>query len=468
MKTKFLLIFLLFTAFVAKAQLIEVPFAKEAGIDIYTSDYEKLYHLFDNYSDFVKAQLFKETDSTYIMEIYYKTSEGVAKTEKKMTLAEVTDMRKSILNKKKELQKVQADRSGKLPFTVGNGLASLGGYGWMVPVMFGMTGKGAVATYMLTAAGGILVPMLLTRKTPISSADALLKNYGQLKGFGDAALLDAMYAPVLSSKQEIALFMGTSVLEATGGYFWSYLTSMSYEQAFTTLNYGLYGYLYGFNIGVLSVVDKDDFNKFGFFTPIVVGNFVGSAGGYFLHDKLNLTTGDNYLLFGTTLISYEWFGLAIAFTGDKLQDMQKPGHYIASLALAASTIGIGTGTYLGYKYDISGGQATIVNLATVGAGLLAGGLTFLTLPDSLTTGSFQILSGAIAASSTAAFVFLYRHYLKKNASGDLAMSVGNKLNFSFNPTAYYLYKKGIFDVKGGVQQGRSYPYMPAFSVSVRL
>lgn len=319
------------------------------------------------------------------------------------------------------------DRSGNIKFLVGNIINSIGAYAWMVPVQFKMTNvKSIVVTYTFIGAGGIIIPSLLTKNHNITTAQGKFKNYGQFKGFLDGFLLNS----ITKHDRPFGLPIILSVTEATAGYLLPGALKMTKEQVIATSTYGLIGYGLGF------------FSQRTFFSgdttklwaPFMVGgSLIGEIGGYFLSKNDKFTSGDSYALVGTT-----YLGTGIASTVLILTENYDIINPTITLGLAA---GIAVGSYLGYKYDVSGIQGMLSNIFGLSSGLVAIGMTALVLPADKY--ELQIFAPVASLFSTVGFGLSYRYFVRNNATQKT--SFNKKINYSFdlNPAAAFsAYKSG--------------------------
>ena len=408
------------------AQLKIIPFCPSKNIDIYSSKFEKKYHLFDEYHGFINAELLQISDSSYIIDIYYKPKGKIYLAEKRINYKDLITIRKKIksINIRPISGTTQYDINAKLRFNLGSATSSLLGYSWMVPEILKVTNpKIFVGVGLVSASLGFFIPMALTSRSNITPSEAVFKNYGQIKGFADGFIVYSLFDKEFEhfQPQNFIYPLSFSIAEGTMGYFIAKKIKMQYITALTARTYSLYGYYWA---AMLGLVFNGSYS--GMRIPMLITNFASAAGGYYISKNFNFSRGDNRILFGTTLLANSW-----AATINQVFEFDNPSF----LFLTAASAGIATGTFLGIKHNISATKAVLTNLSAVGAGLFFGGITAVISQSPLV--SFLVASSA----STGTFIWLYKKYSIQNTSNRISFRPQrHNFSVSFNPAAYLTFK----------------------------
>src|SRR3989339_1301055 len=77
----------------AQAQETQVPFDSTGKIQQINSELEQDLHLFPEYQDFQEAKLYRLTDSTYVLELYYKDKAEIIKDRRPLSADEASSLR---------------------------------------------------------------------------------------------------------------------------------------------------------------------------------------------------------------------------------------------------------------------------------------------------------------------------------------------------------------------------------------
>ena len=445
------IVLVLFVSFVKlSAQVKVVPFCPSKKISVYTGKMEKKYHLFPEYHEIVSAELHQQPDSTYLIEIIYKDKGKFYMVNQSVSDSILEIYREKIKrgNVNVSIDTTYQDINARLRFNLGGATYSFLGYSWMMPVMLNIKDpKVFVGMGLVSSSVGFFIPMVLTKN--VTPSEAVLKNYGQFKGFGDGLLFYSLLDIGFEYTNRAFLSsLSFSVVEGTAGYFLGRFGNFSYLNALTTRNYSFYGYYWGGTLG--SFFSSDDLS--GVRIPMLLSNFAGGVGGYYLSKNFNFTRGDNRIVFGTTLLGASWATAISLFNNFNDDYVVKPSYFIAS------TAGIGVGTLLGIKHNITATQSVIVNLSSVGAGLIAGGIAGIATDESM-----GFLVGS--AIGTATFIGIYSYTLKKQS---VQISLNNRFdnfNFSVNPAVYFMKKNNFIDIAG---MNNPLSYNPLFTLSYKF
>ncbi len=434
------------------AQLKVVPFCPSKNIVVYTAKMEKKYHLFSEYKGFVSGELHQQSDSVYLIEIIYKNQGKYYMIEESITDSILEDFRSKIKNGNVYVSSDNSynDINARLRFNLGGAVYSFSGYSWMVPLALHIKNpKVFIGVGLVSSSIGFFIPMVLTKN--VTPSETVLKNYGQFKGFGDGLFVYSLFDKKFENTNKTFLYsISFSILEGTAGYFIGRIGKFSYLNALTTRTYSFYGYYLGGTFGFLF-----NDNLSGISVPMLISNLAGAAGGYYISKNFDFTRGDNRIVFGTSLLAASW---ATSFSS--INDFNNNNVVKTSYAIG-STIGIGIGTFLGIKQNLTASQSVIVNLSSVGTGLIFGGIAGIAygnIPAGFFVGS---------AAGTGTFIWLYRKYALKNKAEQVSLNHKfDNFSFSVNPSAYFM-KQNKFMNRTIVNNDYLF-YNPLFSVTYKF
>ena len=132
----FLFTFLLFSIFIAPlfSQEVQIPILPQKHIDYIDAHLQKKFDLFGEYSNFQEARIFQLPDSSYVLEILYRSKGKLFKDRKSITAQDIQELRQSLITRlQREQQKSTLDQNGRTKLLIASTLLSLGYYGWVVP-----------------------------------------------------------------------------------------------------------------------------------------------------------------------------------------------------------------------------------------------------------------------------------------------------------------------------------------------
>ena len=167
-----------------------IAFDSKGKVFKITPDIEKNVGIFSGIGSFSEAELFRQNDSTYILEIHYLKDNKVFRDRKTLNSIEFANLRNKI-------DLIAIENHGSIDAMEGRGLllasslyTGLALYGPTFPIVFeNANGSTKVGLYMLGAGAGFFVPFVFTLHNPISYGQANLAYYGNTRGIAQGALL---------------------------------------------------------------------------------------------------------------------------------------------------------------------------------------------------------------------------------------------------------------------------------------
>ena len=144
------------------SQETQVPMDQDGKVSYIDSVTNNKIGVFDTYPGFIEARLFKLTDSTFSMEVYYLVDEKYSRQRINMNIADVDKFRLKVSLKLKDKESNTINQEGRAELLWGLTLTGLACY---APASFNVTnttGTTAIGLYMLTAAASFFIPYALT------------------------------------------------------------------------------------------------------------------------------------------------------------------------------------------------------------------------------------------------------------------------------------------------------------------
>jgi hypothetical protein len=376
---------------VSKAQEVQVPLDREGKIEVIDSGLEKKLGLFTMYQDFREARLYQISDSSYVLEITYQLAERTIKTRLPQSASQVADLREKVSQRiTVQAPETRLNHEGRAWMLVGSAALSLGYYGWAVPVALQVEdGKTTVALYMLTSGAGFFVPLALTNNIDVTDAHAILYVYGGTRGILHGVFLNnLLFGGEATARGGIAMGMVGSLVESIAGF-----SIASKTTAGTASTMGVCGDIgLGLALGTSGLLDfYDSGQERALAATILVGSGVGLVAGHLLAKDQPYTRGDAFVLEGTSLLG--------AYVPLAMLDLfnVKSGKTYTAVSMAGAV----TGLYLAHGYllrgkDFTTGQGIMIQLGTLGGGLIGAGIAYL-LSSDRGDGTLLLTSSAIGA-----------------------------------------------------------------------
>jgi hypothetical protein len=466
----FIWLILLF-ANVLISQEIQVPMDQEGKVNYIDSVLNNKIGVFDNYSGFIEARLFKLTDSTFSLEIYYMIDEKFNRHRNKLNLNEVDTLRSKVSLKLKNNISTTINQEGRAELLWGLTLAGLSIYGPAAIITTNAAGNGTTGTglYMLTAAASFLIPYAITNNTPVSDGAARLSLWGAYSGALHGLLLNYLlglettttygdppyqYSYTSSDEKTIwGLMALTSIVEAFAGYSIAQNNDFSEGKSDLMVNSSIA--CSGALPGLLYLAGGE--NSKAFYASTLLGTFSGYVLGNYISNTQNYSRGDAMCFTNSWIL-----GAMIPVSLLASAKIDEPKLYIASAILGAG-LGMMVGNNLVTGKDFSTSQGVYMSLGSFGGSFVMGGITLLLISNSGSGG--EIIPVMITLGAVAGFALTYSAFAddpkikEKNLSSDFKID--------FNPLALTsAFSKGIEFNKMNFNQ--VYYYNPILSITYKF
>jgi hypothetical protein len=446
------------------SQEIQVPMDQDGKISYIDSVMNNKIGIFDTYPGFIEARLFKLTDSTYFMEIYYMIDEKYNRHRKNMNPSEVDTFRLKVSQKLKDNLSTTINQEGRAELLWGLTLAGLTCYGPASIFVSDADGSIAVGLYMLTSAASFFIPYALTDNSPVSDGAARLGLWGSYSGTGHGLLLYNMlgldktitdgpppYQYTYTSTNEQALWglmALTSIFEAYAGYSIAQNNDFSAGKSDLMVNISVActGILPG--ITYLAGVENDKTLS----GTAILGTFSGYILGNYISNTQNYSRGD------AMCFSNLWFlGAALPVSVLAAAKSEEPKLYVGTAILGAG-IGMWVGNNLVKGKDFSTSQGVYMSLGSFGGAFVTGGIAFLAMGNN--SDNWEFIPPLIALGAVSGFTLTYLAFADNPKNQEKKLSSG--WNFDFNPMAMSTaFSKGL-------DNNQMYYYNPFLSVSYKF
>jgi uncharacterized membrane protein YeaQ/YmgE (transglycosylase-associated protein family) len=435
MKTKtfimlmFATLFSIAMSFSTSGQEESVAFDSKNKVFKLTPEVEKNIGLYSEECSFKEAELFKQNDSTYILEIHYLKDNKIYRERKNFTKLEVNNLRSKIDHLQVSNQASTEAMEGRGLLIASSLYTGLALYGPTLPIVFDkVSGTTQVGLYMLGAGAGFFVPFVFTLHNPISYGQANLAYYGNTRGLAQGALLsDILYSDKSTSKSVFLLGSLFSIGESIGGYELVKRLNVSNGQANLMTVYGDFGFFGGAAIANQLNLFNGNQSQ-GATSLILAGNIGGLIGGYFLGEGNSITAGDAEIISTTG-----WLG---AYMPLGIINMIKPSKawWYTTPSVLTGIAGAYIGHQLAKDYDFSFTQGYITKIGTLAGGLVGLGVTYMLVGNNNSdNGSAYLLGSYIGAQVS--FLILN----KININSLKSEKIG-KFDFHLMPENFFLAK----------------------------
>jgi len=142
----------------------QISFDSDGKIQFIDKALGKKLDIFSGYSNFLKANLYQQSEEAFILEVSYKPKGKLMRQRLPYSIEDLEKLRKEIDDLGYIKPEIELDKSGRTVHISSNMLISMGYYGWALPVILDMdTGRKIAASYLLTSAAGFSLPLIATR-----------------------------------------------------------------------------------------------------------------------------------------------------------------------------------------------------------------------------------------------------------------------------------------------------------------
>jgi hypothetical protein len=406
----------------------QVPFDTLNNIQNITPEIEKEIGYFKMYSDFQKAELFLNPDSTYTLKVHYMSEGNLNTKDLNMSREEYLQLRSRVLNSLK-FERDDENLNHRTRFLISS--AALGGVIWVPSLLSLMDIENASTAgglYFISLGGCYLIPGLITRNQNVSKSSAILSAGGGILGAGHGMLLFALTSDDLEGDLFSLLVLSGSFSEYLLGYNYAKNKNLTAGEASMMTSNGLIFGIHGFLLSAAADLFQDDGTaKLGYGLSLA-GSIAGIYLGKSMANDGRYTSGDAGIYTNLTVLG--------AYAGASINALTEIESAQAGVSIVIATTAIGQliGHSISDDYDFTDSQSNYAMLGTVGGGLIGAGLGLMT--DNY-KGVMALSSlGAIAGFST---VFLA---LDDDAK---SIDISDNIDFEFNPSALMIYENIDFN-----------------------
>ncbi len=405
----------------------QVPFDTLNNIQIITPEIEKEIGYFKMYSDFQKAELFLNPDSSYTLKVHYITEDNPKTKDLDMSREEYMQLRSRVLTSLK-FERDDENLNHRTRFLLSS--AALGGVIWvpsLISLMDIESGSTAGGLYFISLGGCYLIPGLITRNQNVSKSSALLSAGGGVLGAGHGMLLFGITTDGFDADLFSLLVLTGSFTEYLLGYNYAKNANLTAGEASMMTSNGIIFGLQGLLLSAAAELPEDEVAANWGYGLTLASSMAGIYLGKRMADNNRYTSGDAGIYTNLAVLG--------AYTGASISDLTEINSSQAlTVVVATSAIGQLIGHSISDDYDFTDSHSNYALLGTIGGGLIGGGLGLMTDSEK----GFMALSslGAIAGFSTVFFA------LSDEAK---SIDISDKLDFEFNPSAFMIYENIDFN-----------------------
>ncbi len=417
-----------------------VAFDSQNTIFKLTPEIEQKINLYKGDGKFIEAELFKQVDSSFIIEFHFKIDEKIFRERKPMTFVEVTNMRQkvdSVVAVPTETTDAMEGRGFLLAASLLSGVTTYGP--GIVSMINSSNDRLNIGIYMLGAGSCFFVPFFTSRNKPVSYGQANMVYYGLSRGFAHGVLTGLCIAPS-DSNHEAQIIASSGVImglsEAFIGYHLVRNLHISNGNANLMTVYGDFGFYAGLGVAVqCRMIENEQGRAIAAFTA--AGALLSEATGYYVGKKYPVSAGDAEIIYTTGIL-----GGFLPLWMINLANPKHPADYITPTVITGAA-----GMFVGHKLmndkNFSFTQGFITKIGTVAGGLVGCGLTYLVLDSAK---AWHFLLGSYLGAQ-ASFYLLYK--INKSM---LNIDKLNNIGFRIMPENYFLSR----------QAAKKNPYIQGF------
>lgn len=285
------LLALLFVSSFARAQEVQVPFDSAGTIMVIDQETEHKLDLFASYPHFLEARLYREPDSSYVIEVTSFEKSQLVKDRLPKTPSAVESMREDIdVRLGRRPAAITLAQSSRTKFVVWETLISFLGYGPAISSAISSDNTGvATGLEFILGGAGYILSSALTAHAPMTDGEGSLALGGAFLGAVHGVLVDELISNGNSGSEIGPLATLFSIGETGIGYAIASHNAMSEGTADIIRYGGLFGMADG--IGLAFAFNPDA-------TPSLwagmglVGSTAGFAAGIAMADAEPYTRGN--------------------------------------------------------------------------------------------------------------------------------------------------------------------------------
>jgi hypothetical protein len=348
------------------------------------------------YPQLQMVRLYRVEPDAYVLEVTEQRDGRAVRQRISMTADEVQALRARVSAALEVATPERVlDQDGRFLLVGATTLLGLGYYGWAVPAILDLDGRGAVAAYMFTAGGSFVVPFLYTRTRPVTYGMANAGFWGATRGIAAGSYLAVLLDPEPGQRAVLGLGMAGSLGTGLAMYEWARRTDMPAGDAHVIGNHGDFGHMWG--LSTMGIIQPDQPRVV--VATLLAGSGLGVWWGASRAPRLPYTWGDAEIQRGAFWLG-AWNSIAlweIVAGGDPGTDMER---VLGAMLIGGSAGGL----YLADRvllpgHDFSAGQGILVNLGAVAGGLLGLGVAYLVAPERVDRPTIFLTLGALGANA---------------------------------------------------------------------
>ena len=365
----------LLTANLVAAAELQVPLDQAGRVQRIDAALAHRIRMFADRPAFQDARLFLLADSSYVLEISSLLGASVSRERLPLSAAGVDSLRAAVSSGLEQYRTTPTiDSSGRPLFVAATTAMCFGFYGWAIPYLFEENASSEVisGTYLVTASAGTFIPLWITRDRSVSMGTGLMSWYGMSRGILHGGLLPYAMSEDPPEKSPVAWAFGLSIAEGIAGFEWASRTQMTEGTASTIATGADFGALYG--LGFAHLFDSGGTAKAA---STLFGSGLGLASAAIYAPRRDHTYGD-----ASVMRTAGWVG---GLVGLAVVEASTSEHYEKSStagAMVGATAGLALGDRWVRKTDFTFGQGVVVDLCTIGGGLLGLGISAFASGDS--------------------------------------------------------------------------------------
>jgi len=422
----------------SSAQQQAVPFDSKGTIYNLPENLQNKIGLFNGDGRFESAYLFKQSDSTYLLEMQYNKDNRLLREQRTINEPEFMKLRATV-DSIEVLTIKNINQEGRGWFLTATNVSGVV-YGLSISEALSLKDRSYAACFLLTAGSFFFGPYFLTKNREVTYGQANLTWYGLSRGYAHGIMLTYIVDNKAPFKDAVGVAAITGFTEGVLGFACTKQFKLSDGMANLITIYGDWGLFGGLALAAQLRADHTE----SILGLGLAGNALGLGLGYQLSKAGDISAGDAEMISSAGKLGlFLPVPILVAINPND-------GRYITSSLYLSGIAGLYVGHQLVKDIDFSFSDGFLTGLGTNAGELVGAGIGYII------NGNPTVLSSCAAIGGLAGFGTLY--YIFKNENKKIAM---NNLQFNFNPANALLTSSKKLDM-------RYAPLLPVFSASWRF
>jgi hypothetical protein len=410
------------------AQEVQVPFDSPGTIQVINQDLEKKLDLFPAHPHFLEARLYREVDSSYILEVTSFENSQLVKDRLPLNASAVELLREKVdASIGPQMPALTPYQNSRSKFIIGETLLSIFGYGPAILTAINSDNAGVdVGLELIIGGSGYFLSSALTRNGPMTDGEGSLALGGAFLGAVHGALIDELIAKGSTGLEIGPVITAASLAETGIGYALASNNNMTEGTADMIRYGGMFGMVDGFGLAFA----VNNHAPHALWSGLsLAGSAVGFAGGAMMANSQFYNRGSALVI--VTIGTYSTYIPAMIYASIiNYNFAHSPPSGLPLAGIVGNIGGVLFANSFTQNRDFSTSEGTTVILGTTAGCLIGSGLGAILISQNSLSNSLWAFSIPSIVGTVAGFGISLATISK--GSGDKSSS---GWNFDANPGA---------------------------------